>query len=653
MKKWIVWAVLAFSWNVQAQLFTVQSAAGDVVVMPEEFAHVFNKNKDIGKQIDPKTPQEYLDLYIAFKRKVAQAQELGSDKNPVFINEYESYYRQLVKPYLTDKNADERVLTEAYARMQEDVYAAHIMIDLSEDALPTDTMRVYNEMIKLRQRLVTGEDFAAMAEKFSSDTYSAQRKGELGWFTVFQMVYPFESAAYNTPIGSISMPVRSQYGYHLVKTLDRRPARYKIEVAHILITETPGEEASDEARIQEIYAKLKAGESFGALARAYSQDKNSARNDGRLTVFGMNDMLPEFESKAFDLSEDGAFSAPFKTKIGWHVVQRLRRVAVPALVDIRSELESKIRRDSRSNTSRASFVKSLKNSYQTETNNKSLRKVLAAVDDSFLQGKWDSSLALAKLKKPLLTYTLPSGEKVVKSQGDFLAFLNKAQEKPKTGHQVQGVVYEMYNAWVDEQILSSEEKLLPAKYPAFRYLAQEYREGILVFELTRESVWDKSSKDTSGLKTFFANHATQYQWNERRSGQIFTCADESTAGKLVRLLRKGTSASKAVSLLTTQSALAVVPSVVSAERGASTVSKEQEALLAASGLGSSLMSPKEVLLVESIIKPQPKALKEVRGLAISDYQKFLEGEWLKTLEAKYPVVVNAELWQTLESELSK
>jgi peptidyl-prolyl cis-trans isomerase SurA len=225
MKKNLAIAFGCLSLVAQAQLFTLSTPKGPVAVPADEFEYVFNKNKDIGKQIDPKTPQEYLDLYIAFKRKVAEATVLEKDQVPAFQQEYQSYYKQLVKPYMTDKLADARILEEAYERLQTDVHAAHIMLDLAEDALPEDTARVYQELVKIRQRLVNGEDFGTLAQKISSDTYSAQRNGDLGWFTAFQMVYPFESAAYKTPVGQISMPVRSPYGYHLVKVIERRPAR--------------------------------------------------------------------------------------------------------------------------------------------------------------------------------------------------------------------------------------------------------------------------------------------------------------------------------------------------------------------------------------------------------------------------------------------
>ena len=655
MKKIILLALGCLSVAAQAQLFTVQTPKGPLAVSVEEFEYVFNKNKDIGKQIDPKTPQEYLDLYISFKRKVAEALALEKDQIPAFQQEYDSYYKQLVKPYLTDKQADARILEEAYQRLQTDVHAAHIMLDLAEDALPEDTLRVYNELLKIRQRLVNGEDFGALAQKISTDTYSAQRNGDLGWFTAFQMVYPFETAAYTTPIGQISMPIRSPYGYHLVKAMERRPARYKMEAAHILLMDNPENpsESNAEAQIKALYEQLKNGADFGELAKNYSMDKTSAKNQGRLPVFGMNDMLPEFEEVVFGLPADGAYSEPFKTKIGWHIAQRLRRVSVPAVADIKSELEAKIRRDARSNASKTEYLNQLRKTYALKTDAKALKKVLATVDSNFVKGTWKQPAHSKKWDKPFSRLSVPGTADVVKTktQWDALQHLLKVQERPRPGKKPQTVAYEALNRWVDEWLLSEEEGQLPAKFPAFRFLANEYKEGILVFELTREMVWDKASKDTAGLNAFFEAHKSNYSWNERRSGQVFQCSDEATANKLLRLLNKGTEASKAVTLLTTKDPLAARLSTAEAEKGASNLSREQELLLNAPGTGLKKVSATELVWVKSLRAPEPKAMREVRGAIIADYQKTLEAQWLDSLKNKYPVTINTSAWDTLQAQL--
>jgi peptidyl-prolyl cis-trans isomerase SurA len=405
--------LLAFVGQLSAQtLFTV----GEKAVSVDEFLYVYGKNKDIGNQIDPKTPEEYLGLYIAFKRKVAEAEALGRDTLAAFLTEYNTYYRQLLKPYLTDKTVDEGIVKEAYARMATDVRAAHIMLDLPENALPEDTAKVYKQILAIRDRLNRGESFETIARQQSSDSYSAVNGGDLGYFNVFNMVYPFENACYNAEVGQMVGPVRTQFGYHLIKVLDKRPARYRMTAAHILLLdseERPNAEA--QKKIQDIHKSLQAGEEFTTLVRKHSQDQSSLSRGGQLPTFGLNQMLPEFEEAAFSLASDGDFSEPFRTKLGWHIVQRLSREEVPSFERVQGELAGKIRRDERSSASLQAFLATLSARYNVRIDESAVNQVLKALE----KGK-----STAKLTKPVVTFeslTAGLGGTKTISQTEFAA----------------------------------------------------------------------------------------------------------------------------------------------------------------------------------------------------------------------------------------
>ncbi|MGA1363594.1 MAG: peptidylprolyl isomerase, partial [Schleiferiaceae bacterium] len=378
---------------------------GTKTVSKAEFLYVYGKNKDVVANIDPKTESEYLDLYVQFKRKVAAAEALGRDTMPSFLNEYNGYYKQLLKPYLTDKNVDERLVQEAYERMQWDVRASHIMVDCAENALPSDTLRAYKNILSIKDRLDRGEPFTQLAA-LSTDTYSAERGGDLGWFTVFGMVYPFESAVYNAPEGQVVGPIRTQFGYHLIRVTGKRPARHTMQAAHILILDTDSEPNPEaKQQIDEIYEKLQSGEPFAAAAMKYSEDPTTAKQGGRLAPFGINQMLPEFEDAAFSLTDDGTYSAPFKTKLGWHIVQRVGRNPLPDRQEAERQLAQKIRRDERSNASQKAYVDRLKREYRLDINEKNLEKFLIALE----KGK-----GLSKASKLLLA-TFNETEKVTGS----------------------------------------------------------------------------------------------------------------------------------------------------------------------------------------------------------------------------------------------
>lgn len=661
MKKTLFTLILmALVGQLSAQtLFTV----GEKAVSVDEFLYVYGKNKDIGNQIDPKTPEEYLGLYIAFKRKVAEAESLGRDTIPSFLTEYNTYYRQLLKPYLTDKSVDDEIVREAYDRMSTDIRAAHIMLDLPENALPEDTAKVYKQILAIRDRLNRGESFETIARQQSSDSYSAVNGGDLGYFTVFSMVYPFENACYNAEIGKVVGPVRTQYGYHLIKVLNKRPARYRMTAAHILLLDTedrPNPEAAK--KIQDLYKSLQAGEDFNALARKHSQDQSSLQRGGQLPAFGLNQMLPEFEDAAFGLAADGDFSEPFQTKLGWHIVKRVSREDVPAFERMQGELAGKIRRDERSNASMQAFLASLSERYQVTIDESAVNQVLKALE----KGK-----STAKLTKPVVTFESMKvglgGTKTI-SQTEFaaraidaearrLTSLNEPSENVKKVDPAQA--YGVLQPMIHAALMAEAEYRLPFENATFRFLAQEYREGILVFDLTREKVWDAASQDSAQLAIFFAAFQDQYQWNNRYTGTVFTTSSEKVAKKAADQLRRGVPAEKVARVLNAKDPLALAAQDYTAlESGNNTLNNKQKLLVDMTGdSGEKVSGPLAfedgfaVVVVTETLPAGPKALSECRGQVITDLQKALEAQWLDYLGGTYPLNLDQAAWQAIQSKL--
>ncbi len=661
MKKTLFTLILmALIGQLSAQtLFTV----GEKAVSVDEFLYVYGKNKDIGNQIDPKTPEEYLGLYIAFKRKVAEAESLGRDTIPSFLTEYNTYYRQLLKPYLTDKSVDDEIVREAYDRMSTDIRAAHIMLDLPENALPEDTAKVYKQILAIRDRLNRGESFETIARQQSSDSYSAVNGGDLGYFTVFSMVYPFENACYNAEIGKVVGPVRTQYGYHLIKVLNKRPARYRMTAAHILLLDTedrPNPEAAK--KIQDLYKSLQAGEDFNALARKHSQDQSSLQRGGQLPAFGLNQMLPEFEDAAFGLAADGDFSEPFQTKLGWHIVKRVSREDVPAFERMQGELAGKIRRDERSNASMQAFLASLSERYQVTIDESAVNQVLKALE----KGK-----STAKLTKPVVTYesmkvglggtkTILQTEfaaRAIDAEARRLTSLNEPSENVKKVDPAQA--YGVLQPMIHAALMAEAEYRLPFENATFRFLAQEYREGILVFDLTREKVWDAASQDSAQLANFFAAFQDQYQWNNRYTGTVFTTSSEKVAKKAADQLRRGVPAEKVARVLNAKDPLALAAQDYTAlESGNNTLNNKQKLLVDMTGdSGEKVSGPLAfedgfaVVVVTETLPAGPKALSECRGQVITDLQKALEAQWLDYLGGTYPLNLDQAAWQAIQSKL--
>ncbi|MEI8049804.1 MAG: peptidylprolyl isomerase, partial [Bacteroidota bacterium] len=236
----------------------LMNVAGENVTK-SEFLGVYQKNNTKGEVIDQKSLDEYLDLFINFKLKVKEAEVLGLDTVKSFRDELGGYRKQLAQPYLIDEDANKALLDEAFARKGEDIRASHILIRVDKNAKPADTLAAYNKVMKIRKRLLKGEDFGKLAIEFSDDESAKDRtqegrtmkgnKGDLGYFTVFDMVYPFETGAYSTKTGDVSQPVRSEFGYHLIKFTDRKPAMGKVQIAHILFLYPKDAKAADSAAL--------------------------------------------------------------------------------------------------------------------------------------------------------------------------------------------------------------------------------------------------------------------------------------------------------------------------------------------------------------------------------------------------------------------
>jgi peptidyl-prolyl cis-trans isomerase SurA len=620
-------------------------SVGDKDVSTDEFLYVYGKNKDIGNQIDPKTAEEYLDLYVRFKRKVLQSESEGRDTLNSFKMEFNNYYRQLLKPYLTDKEIDKKIIAEAHERLKSDVRVSHLMLDLPKDPSPSDTLKIFNKITDLKNRIIQGENFEELARSISSDTYSARNGGDLGYFTAFNMVYPFENAAYNAQLGELVGPVRTNYGYHILKVTDKRKSRYKMSAAHILILdseEIPKEDA--QIRINEIYDRLVSGESFKMLARKYSEDKSSISRGGEFPAFGLNQMLPEFEDAVYGLSKDGDFSKPFKSELGWHIVKRIKKYEVPELEKMEAEITGKIRRDERSSISRKSFILRLRERYQLEIFNASFEAIIKGLK----KGK-----KLSRYKKPVFSYQGLSDKKYVTQQDFAKAFQNQATRSPEISE------YSVLESIIENTLMKEAELRLPNENKEFKYLAQEYREGILVFDLTREKVWDAASKDSTKIKDFFQKNLSNYQWKERRTGAVYNTSSSRVFKRAEGLLKKGVPAEKVLRLLNAKDPLALSikefsdleignkPSSLNEERFLSIVDLDLKSGLAtiSEEIGYSIIQVSEVK------PPGPKNLSDCRGQVIADLQDSLEADWDDDLMREYPLIMNSSEWNRIKSEL--
>lgn len=664
MKTWIATAALACSllttgWAQVAQEPVVLTVAGESVTLSDFEAIFMKNNRD--SVITREALDEYLELFVNFRLKVTEAETLGMDTSEAFQRELQGYRTQLARPYLTDGEFLETLVREAYERQQEEVRARHILVNCSPTATPEDTLIAWSRAKKLRDRVLAGEDFEVVAQtKNGSDDPSVRDNGgDLGWFTAFSMVYPFEQAAYNTEVGGISPIVRTRFGYHFLEVTGRRAARGEIKVAHIMVrTRNPQdtlEVAEAEGRIRTIYSELQAGAPWQEMAMKYSDDKSSAGKGGELPWFGTGKMVEAFEDASFGLPSDGAISEPFRTSFGWHIVKRIAYKPLPEFDAVKKELEKKVGRDSRSELTRASFLAKLKDEYNVKVYRDALkpyRKLAINTDSAFFDGHPVKGLG-EKFRSALLVDIAGNTATV----GDFADEMNNRRFR-NAADGPAAIIEESFEAWVDELVMDFEDAQLETKHAAFRLLMEEYHDGILLFELTDEQVWSRAVEDTVGLETFHREHAQDFMWDRRADIRVFTCGDKKIAKQVRKLITKGGDLIAYRRDVTGADPLALSIEAGKYEAGDNPWSDKVLETYNGTTFAPTEGKPTfleftaggdEIILVEvrDVRDAEPKLLEEARGQVIAAYQDHLEQAWLESLREKYPVMTYPEVMYTL------
>lgn len=618
-------------------------------ITSEEFLAIYNKNNSVGDQVPKQSLREYLDLYTNFKLKVYEAEVQGLDTTPQFVKEYNGYISQLSEPYLVDNQFTEDLIAEAYERSKWEIHAKHIMVSIPENPSPKDTLNAWIKINEIYSQAQTDTNFSNLAVRFSEDPSVVQNGGDLGFFSAFRMVYPFETAAYTTPVGKVSKPVRTSFGYHIIYVMEKRPARGEIKASHIMVISndksTEEEKVNAERKINELYARVKAGEDFASLAKTYSDDRGSAKNGGDLGWFGAGRMVPEFEKYAFALENDGDFTEPFLTQFGWHIVLREGKKDLGSYEEEYENLKRKVEQDRRSQGSQKALVDKLIKEYKVKINRKGLIPFYTLVDSSYFEKQWNDSSA-RMLKQPLISINDKQygKSKVVYTQGDFAEYLAVRMNKRKP-MSIEMMVNQYFDGYVESQIIDYEKTVLQVKYPDYKALLTEYHDGILLFEIMDKEVWKKAISDTTGLEEFFHMNQEKYMWNDRYDAIKYTCADYNVATEVEKLVKEGKSDTAITQLLNTESQL-----TVQVLRGK--FDREEHPEFGPVPMETGVFSVPDgnqfcVIQVIEVLPAQPKKLDEVRGLATSAYQDQLDKEWLESLHKKYTVTVNETVLESI------
>ena len=611
-------------------------SVGDRTVSSSEFEYVFLKNhRNRPENFGPQTIQEYLDLYILFKLKVSEAYSRGIDTTRAFQNEFLGYKNEVFKSYQTRRDDLEHLMVEAYERMKEEVRVSHLLIMVDPKAAPSDTLKAWEQVLSIRDRIIAGESFTELARAYSADPGAGQNGGDLGYFSAFEMVYPFETAAYQTSVGTLSMPVRTRFGYHLIKVTDRRPAGEKIEVSHILVG---GNDSQAVQKIREAQSKLAAGESWNNVWRKYSDEAAMKDNGGRIPAFRRGGLGPDyssFENAAFSLEKPGSVSEPVQTAQGWHLIRLEKFIRLPEFASYQSDLRKMVEQDERMYLSALRQLENQKKIFEYSENQEAKEQILSLADSSLLRGRWEFYGSPELRSKTLFTL---AGEKI--SVWSFVEFVGKEQSPipitALTQIRPRDLMEQMLDGFTSMRATLAEEKKLEKENQQYRMLLREYKEGILLFTVMEQEVWKKAAADTAGQRAFYLKNTSRYQAGDRVRARLLGTTDPATAEGVLKKFESGDSI--------TRSDLRKFRSVTPLRNYEKGESRIVDMVPWSVGLHKAEYD-KIVWLVEikKLIGPGIRTLEEAKTAVISDYQSEVESIWLNELKEKFPVRVDERI----------
>jgi len=633
----------------------VTIAGEDVSV--DEFMYVYKKNNSQENLTDTKSLQEYLDLYINFKLKVKEAEKLGYDTVSEFKKELAGYREQLAEPYFVNEKITDDLLKEAYERYKEDIRGSHILVKIGPSAMPADTLAAFKKIFDARERIIKGESFGSVAKEVSDDPSARDRQsqkgknmpgngGDLGYFTVFDMVYPFETGAYTTELEKVSMPVRTDFGYHIIKVTDRIPAQGSIEAAHLFLQMPENATGQDsinlQLKIDSLYQRIQDGESYEDIVKNYSDDKGSAARGGLLPKFNVNRMVPEFIRAISLMSDSGDISKPLLTSYGWHIIKLYSKSGIKSLEEEKENLTKKLKKDKRAQKSRDVVINDIRKEYGYHISEDGLKDIYPLFDSTIYSQKW-----VIPANAPLNKEVFKLGKQTY-TQKQFAEFIAGDQNITKEEN-INEFINKKFAEFSEAECKKFEDSRLESKYPEFKAIMKEYRDGILLFELTNDKIWTFATKDTTGLKNYYNLHGSEFMWESRLDASMLTFNDSAFVQTAMELAKKGMSDDEILSAINKDSLNVLKIDHRKFQKGDNALIDSIKWKKGVSEILTEKGKP-AFIVVHSKVEPEPKSFTEARGLITAGYQDYLEKEWIKDLKARYPVVIHQDVLDSITAQ---
>lgn len=623
----------------QEPLLTV----GGKPVAKDELIYLLGKTQNSETQTSGLSREEFeenMELFINYKLKVREAEAKGLDQTEEFKLEFESFQENLKAPFLIKNSLEEGELRKAYARLQEVIRASHILIQFPQNATSNDSLIVLKMALKVKSELESGKDFSTLAIDYSDDPSAKQNKGDLGYFTALQMVQPFEDAAYTMKPGEVSNPVLTNFGYHVIKVQDRQPNPGQVQVSHILVRideSNPNGEDLAKRKINDIYTQIqKESTVWEEIVSNFSEDPGSSNKGGLLPWFSVGSMIPEFEMAAFSMTEIGEVSPPVRTQYGYHILRLEEKKPVESFEDLEESIKSRIMRDSRSTMIKSQVMAIQKSRYSFDENELTVASVRKVLNNSS-----KSSFQLLLSENDLGNKELFKIGTQSYTTTDFLNFIEGEDSAIKTN-------LSPFDFWYDRFVAlnlnKSEEKDLAENNKDYKMLLNEYRDGILLFSLMNQEVWQKGIEDSVAQREYFNKNIKKYQWENRIEAYLIKVLDLTNLNYAKGLLADKSFNKELISSFEADYSQNS-PLAFQTEQG--TYEYKYHPVLSKANLNLTFQELEvsghlHLIVLGDKYPAGAKKFEETRGIVIRDFQEYLDQELIEGLREKYPITINAK-----------
>lgn len=613
-------------------------------IYADEFIHILSKNTTFKTKDSKVTAEEFeetFDLFVNFKLKVKEAENEGLADIEEFQKEFAMFKEDLISPYLIKNSLQQGELMKAYNRMQEVVKASHILLQLPSNPSQADSIAVYRMAEKLKTESENGVDFNELAIKNSDDPSAQENKGSLGYFTALQMVHQFEDAAFGLQTGQISDPILTDFGYHVIKLEDRKPNPGQIRVSHILVRATQNDPISGEKalrKVGDIYTELQKPQSLWEdVCKMYSEDMGTKNTGGSLPWISIGSIVPEFEKTAFNLTEIGEISEPVKTPYGYHIIRLEEKKPLASFEEMEEVIKSKVLRDSRSKLIQSQVIAIQKSRYSFKEN----EALIAQLNDIFTANTKKAAFELIQLESWKDDTIIEISGKP-KPLGDLLAFMDKGDQIVRVGADDYFATW--YDKFLEVNLNTAEEIDLETNNKEYKLILKEYRDGILLFSLMNETVWQRALLDSLGQTAFFNENSEKYQWNERAQALIVRMGKEDKSSSVRKFLTDKIYMPNLETRLE-NTFLNDDPIAFTIENNVFELNTHpvlSKALTDKTFQELSIDGQTYFITLGNKIAPGPKKLDETRGRVIKDYQEFLDKSLLSKLKKNYVIQINED-----------